>query len=639
MKKFTPLMLVLVFAIFSSIQAQQTKSNHDLKGSGEVFYSTTFDWENPEDDKGWTAPEGFYMEDPDDNGLNWHWTPYDSLNSKWVSEPPFESTSKEDGHLALLVDAYQSHLDDADYVAVNNFVVFPTFDCSDKTSVIVRYETSFMNYSSGWTMSMMLSRDAGAHWANFDVSFGCGHKDRPDDIAAGEAAIFEANISEVAAGASELIIKFHWFGAEDYFWLIDDFELAEAWDNNLVMEHYVLEWDDGIEGTTESYFYDIPISQLGGSFTNFESSVINIGEFDQYGVHLDIDIEKNSQSIWNIKSESDYLPTLLLDTTLVEEAFTPTEFGHYKITYDYVQEEDEQTPEDDMAVTYFNVTDSVYSRADDSAEEAFAYGFEAYGEEGVPNEQHFMGSVFPIYGDCEVNSVSVFIAGGLADEQIEFRTALYWVPPAEEEDDTPVELLLSEIVTLDSSMIGTWVTLPFEKDGESEFLKAGDVVYAGVDYWNWHTEVFPYKRYLNLALGSDVGIQLNDPVSVCRSGPEDGFGPSIAEEKRLMVRLIINDHSNIIDGIDLSKTQSRLEQNYPNPVIDHTDIAYELENPSNVEIEITDMTGRTILNFNEGNKPAGKHSLQVNTESLEAGVYFYTLKAGNFVDTKRMVVK
>ena len=163
MKKFTPLVLVLLFAFSVSAQSQKT-SNPALKGNGEVFYYTTFDWENPDDPKGWTAPEGFYMEDPDDNGLNWHWTPNDSLISKWVQEPPFQSTSKEDGHLALLVDAYQSHLNEDEYESVNNSVVFPTFDFSDKTSIIVRYETTFMNYSSGWTMSMMVSRDAGVRW-------------------------------------------------------------------------------------------------------------------------------------------------------------------------------------------------------------------------------------------------------------------------------------------------------------------------------------------------------------------------------------------------------------------------------------------------------------------------------------------
>ena len=120
------------------------------------------------------------------------------------------------------------------------------------------------------------------------------------------------------------------------------------------------------------------------------------------------------------------------------------------------------------------------------------------------------------------------------------------------------------------------------------------------------------------------------------SGVEASFGSGIAGKRKLMVRLNLNDNSNIIDGVDLNPSLSSLQQNYPNPVNGKTEIVYELANSTDVNVDITDMTGRTVLSFNEGNKPAGKHSLQVNTIGLEAGVYFYTLKAGNFIDTKRM---
>lgn len=635
MKNFTLCLMVFGMIVFSFTQSSHAQTS--LKGSGEVFYSNTFDWENPDDPRGWTPEDGFYFEDPDDIGYNWHWYPNDSLVAQWSNDPPFGSSTPEDGHLGLFLNRYNDWLDPM--LNVNNGVVFPTLDCSEHTSVIVRYETNFMCYSTSSGMEMMISNDAGVHWATYNVGFGCGHKDRPNDISPGGSAIFEANVSDVAAGMPEVIIKFHWSGTNDYWWLIDDFELVEAWDNDLRMKHYVLEWDDGDEGTEASYIHNIPISQIGGAYTNFEAGVINFGEFDQYGVHLDVDISRNNQSVWNNTTEPEWLPTLLLDTAIVEESFSPpAEYGHYKITYDLKQEETEQSPENDRAEVYFNVTDSIYSHCDDTSEETFVWGFEAYGAEGEPNEQHFVGSRFPIYGDCEINSVSAYVAGGMADGEIEFRMAIYWVPPAEEEDQTPVEWLFSEIVTLDSSMHNTWVTLPLEKDGESEFLFAGDYIYAGVEYWNWHTEVRPYKRYENFKIGSDVGVKLHDPVSVVRSGVETSFGSGIAGKRKLMIRLNLNDNSNIIDGIDMSGNLSNLEQNYPNPVVNSTDIAYELASPAEVEIEITDMTGRTVLIINEGNRIAGKHNVIVNTESLESGVYFYTLKAGKFVDTKRMVV-
>lgn len=636
MKKITLILLAIVMVSFSSGKAQ----SNTLKGNGEVFYSTTFDWGNPADEKGWTAPEGFYFEDPDDLGYNWHWWPNDSLKAELTNDPPLRSTSAEDGHLCLFLDLYNTNagLGDGSRIDVNNAVVFPTFDCSEHSSVIVRFETSFMAYSQTTGMEMLISNDAGVHWAAYQAGFGGGHKERPNGIAAGDVAIFEANITEVAAGMSEVIIKINWVGTSIYFWLIDDFELLEAWDNDLRMKYFTVEWDDSDDGTVESYTHNLPISQLGGALTNFEAAVVNFGEVDQWGTHLSVDISKNNQSIWSNSTDPIALDVLSIDTAIIAESFTPTEFGHYKITYDFSSEEDEQTPENDMAAAYFNITDSVYSRSDDTAEESFVWGIDAYGTEGEPNEQHFVGSIFPIYGDVEIDAISAFVTGGLADGEIEFRMALYLLPGPEEEDQTPIEWLVSEAVMLDSAMFNTWVTLPLEKDGESEFLLEGDMCYAGVEYWNWHTENIPYKRYQNFAIGADRGIKVNDPVSIVRTAPENDFGQGITQGRKLMVRMLINDHSNLIDGVDLNTSLNQLEQNYPNPFVGSTTISYDLVQSSDVSVEITDMTGRIVMNIDEGSKSAGTHSITINAKNFEVGMYFYTLKAGQYSQTKRMII-
>ena len=107
MKAFT-LFFLLIGTIFTMGQISQAQT--PLKGSGEVFYKTTYDWGNPDDPKGWTAPDGFYMIDPDDNGFNWHWWPNDSLVSEYTAEPPFQSTTADDGHLCLFVYSSLSQL-------------------------------------------------------------------------------------------------------------------------------------------------------------------------------------------------------------------------------------------------------------------------------------------------------------------------------------------------------------------------------------------------------------------------------------------------------------------------------------------------------------------------------------------------
>lgn len=109
----------------------------------------------------------------------------------------------------------------------------------------------------------LIQLNNGLHWASFNANFNCDSKDRPNDVAPGEAAIFEANISVMAAGMPDVLIRINWknfFGL--YFWIIDDFELAEAYDNDLRIQYVDLEWDNLIEETHESVSFMMPISQL-----------------------------------------------------------------------------------------------------------------------------------------------------------------------------------------------------------------------------------------------------------------------------------------------------------------------------------------------------------------------------------------
>lgn len=632
--------LVFLAAIsWLSITYVAEAQNSSLKGNGEVFFYEDFDWANPDDDRGWTLPEGYRLIDHDDTGYNWMWHPYDSLVAQYTAEPPFESTSKENGYLALPLNWYNNYLDPRR--VVNNDIEFPVFDCSDRTSVILRFETHFMNGGDG-ANEVWVSNDAGVRWAVYDCGFGTLHKDRPNDAAPGQPVVYEVNISEMAAGMPEVTIRIHWGATTLYFWVLDDFSLSEAYNNDLQIKHFKLVWDDGIEGTEESYIHDIPISQIGGTYNAFQAGVLNFGEVDQDNVTLTVDIKKNHQSVFTASDSRSWLSPLILDTIHVDGGFTPEEFGHYSIDFAFTQDQEEETPEDNKKTIFFNVTDSVYSRADDSAELSWAYGFEHYGgEEGEAgwNIEHFAGMIFPIYGDCEVEGISTYITGGLADGNIEFWYTLWYVPSAEDDPDGagPMQWLTTEIVTLDSAMFNTWVTLPFEKDGESEFLQAGDLVYAGIQYNNYNGDPL-VRRAKNLAIGHDASVKVNDPVAI---GYHNGgwVQSDFVKYRNLMVRLLLNDHSNRIDGVDLNATQAALDQNFPNPFSHATQIGYELAQAAEVQIRITDLTGRVVMHRDEGIRQAGVHQLTLSGESLQSGVYFYTIEAGAFKETRRMVVR
>ena len=95
-----------------------------------------------------------------------------------------------------------------------------------------------------------------------------------------------------------------------------------------------------------------------------------------------------------------------------------------------------------------------------------------------------------------------------------------------------------------------------------------------------------------------------------------------------------------------AKTQNRniptsfeLKQNYPNPFNPSTVINFSVpEENTHVSLKIFNSLGAEIGTLINQVVPAGYHQVNFNATGLSSGIYFYTLTAGNFVDTKKMVV-
>jgi hypothetical protein len=632
------ILLVLAVAVLLGAASADAQS---VKGNGQVFYSTTFGWENPADDKGWTAPTGFYFLDPQDVGTNFEWWPPNTgFVSQLTQDPPLNSSSKADGCIANFIEAFNFQTGVMLEQAVDNSVGFPAFDCSAHSSVVVSFETHFMAYSVAH-MWLEVTVDNWVHSAAYTTAFGAGHKDRPGDKAPGEPALFQANISDVAAGMNNVQMRLHWLDTRLYYWAFDDFKLSEAYNNDMKLDKIKLNWDDNDDNTNMSVVATVPKSQLTGTngFQNFWSTATNFGEYDQESVYMDIDITKNGTSVFHKTSNPVDVSVLSPDTAMVADTYSPVDYGHYKVSYEFKAKEADDNPANNMQSMLFNVSDSVYSRSGNENKLSWSLTKETYNNAATENMNHFAGSIFPIFGDCEANSISVFITGGKADEFLSYRFVVFFQPPGED-GTTAFELLTTDYKQLDSADFNKWITLPLSKDGESEFLKKGDLVYVGISQDNLNTD-YLLRRNKGLMIGTDNSVVLDDTPTVAiydgtfRQG--NGTGDYVGK-RNLMVHLNLNDQGNLIDGINTGTALASLGQNYPNPFSGSTEIAYELTEGANVTFEVMDMTGRKVLDISEGMKPSGKNLFTLSGGSLEPGIYFYTLKAGNFVQTKQMVI-
>jgi hypothetical protein len=79
-------------------------------------------------------------------------------------------------------------------------------------------------------------------------------------------------------------------------------------------------------------------------------------------------------------------------------------------------------------------------------------------------------------------------------------------------------------------------------------------------------------------------------------------------------------------------------QNYPNPFNPSTSIIFGLPETSDVRLTLFNFLGEQVANLFEGYKNAGHHQLEFNASRLPSGIYFYRLQAGEFVETKKMLL-
>ncbi len=83
-----------------------------------------------------------------------------------------------------------------------------------------------------------------------------------------------------------------------------------------------------------------------------------------------------------------------------------------------------------------------------------------------------------------------------------------------------------------------------------------------------------------------------------------------------------------------------LQQNYPNPFNPSTSIQYAISSTQFVTLKVYDLLGREVATLVNEEKTAGSYNAQftMNNVQLSSGIYFYKLQAGDFVETKKMIL-
>jgi len=107
------------------------------------------------------------------------------------------------------------------------------------------------------------------------------------------------------------------------------------------------------------------------------------------------------------------------------------------------------------------------------------------------------------------------------------------------------------------------------------------------------------------------------------------------------VDFFVKQFNAVVTGAQSSaplKSEFRLEQNYPNPFNPATLISYKVAITAHVLVKIYDALGNEVRTLVNEIKPQGEYHLTFNAAGLPSGIYFYSLRAGNYSEVKKMIL-
>ena len=119
---------------------------------------------------------------------------------------------------------------------------------------------------------------------------------------------------------------------------------------------------------------------------------------------------------------------------------------------------------------------------------------------------------------------------------------------------------------------------------------------------------------------ADIILNSNDPASLIKT-----------------IQVVIDVVTGVEEENSLPTVYS-LYNNYPNPFNPATTIKYDIPEQSYVTIKIYNIVGEEVVTLLNEEQNAGRYQIQWNATQLASGVYFYRIQAGQFSDTKKMIM-
>lgn len=503
----------------------------------------------------------------------------------------FAFMNSDDAGGAATQDAYFEYQGSIDMSAAGNAAMYLTFS---------EYYRNYYDYNY-----VEISNDNGLTWSIFEVN---PESEVPVNTNAVDGEVEVVNItSAIGMGnwGTQVRVRFHYVGAWDWFWGVDDVKIVEAWDNDIKINNWFQSTD--IATTQALDYYYVPQSQASFPGLTFGANVTNNGALNQASVAL----TATGTGGYNQTGTSVAIAATMSDTLSIATPYMPIGIGTKTVDITTTINAADGAPANNMAS--FDMYMDMYQYSRDNNISSGSIG-QVTSNTGLPMK---IGNVMEIFNDMTVTRINMSIANQAAGtvgseyfaeiHKYNFASAAW-------------EYFAASEIGAVASTTGGWFPLLIQ--GGPIVLTTGDVILLVAGHFGG-TTANPEVRFnmaQNTIEGSVVGFD----------GANAAF--TLTTPGAIMIRL--SD-----EPLSVNELTNNLGMSvYPNPTNTNATVSFELNNEADVTVNVTDLAGK-MVHTNSLGTVNGAQKINVNTDGLTSGIYMVNVTVNGVVSTQKLVVR
>ncbi|MCB9189541.1 MAG: T9SS type A sorting domain-containing protein [Flavobacteriales bacterium] len=416
-------------------------------------------------------------------------------------------------------------------------------------------------------------------------------------------------------GQNNVVFAWHYYGQDGARFNMDNVSIDDVNATDLRLIHmFNTDWSNDYEYSMIPLIETRPLA--------VSAAIINIGGTDLANVGFDYDISQGGSSVASGSATTTIVTQVVgqKDTIYEVSSYTPSAVGTFDMTLTATTTSgaDDDASNNSGARTV-SMTDTVWAVDNGTIEGSISAGSFA----DASTYQFEVGNLF--LTGSRGGTMASSISFAMADSAQNVGEAVYGI--IKEWDGVSwVEIARTDDYALTSADMGAVVTLSIVSPSENILLAPNTAyrVLAGC---------YGGSEDLDFAEGGEA-VEGGVCINIWDGSAQGDFILSGARTAPI-VRLNVAD---LATGIEENTADFTVGQNYPNPFKGSTTINYTLNSADEVMVEITDITGKVIAVMNEGVRAAGNHVVEINSNGLAAGTYYYSVITSNGKVTKAMTV-